>query len=150
MILIILIAIASMLFGGFLLLTAFEQGRGMRIAGSVRNSLDAKVARVSFVIAHVDWMAFAKHLVVSATSNMAHDAAHAVLMLVRYLERLLTRAVKSLRERRHHADAADDTSSVLERALVRVRLALRHARAAGRKGMPRKRSQKAAGEADLG
>lgn len=121
------------------MLTGFETGRGMRVAGAARNRLDAKIARLSFIVAHVDWSAFAKHLVGTAVSKIAHDIAHTVLILVRSLERMLTRAVKSLRESRHHQGAADDTSSPLERGLVRVRQALMHARAVG-KSMPRKRS----------
>ena len=130
MIYLVLIAISLMLFGGFLLLTAFERGRGMRVAGVPRNRLDAHVARISFVITHVDWPAFVRHLIGSTFSRAAHDITHTVLILVRSLERLLTHAVKSLRERREHPQAHANASGVFDRTMARVRQALLHARRA--------------------
>jgi len=127
---IILIAVSLILLGGFMLLTAFEHSRKLRVAGALRNRLDAKVARAAFVIRHVDWGAFVKHLAVTAFERAAHDLAHAVLVLVRSLERALTRAVKYLRARRGAAPLPEDGSSErpLERAMLHVRAALRNAR----------------------
>lgn len=140
----ILIAISLILLGGFLLLTAFERGRGLRVAGNLRNRFDAKVARVSFIVRHVDWGAFVKHLAATVFERAAHDIAHTVLLLVRSLERLLTRTVKYLRARRGDIAALaeeEPDSGRLDRAVMHVREAFRKARAAAR-GKRRARAQK--------
>ncbi|MBP7741063.1 MAG: hypothetical protein KA104_00025 [Candidatus Pacebacteria bacterium] len=99
MLLIILVALSLTLFGGFLLLTAFETGRG-RVGGSVRTRFDKHAARVAFIISHVDWSAFVKHLIRASAERIAHDVAHTSLLVIRFLERMLTRLVRALRERR--------------------------------------------------
>ena len=140
MIFIILIALSLILLGGFLLLVSFERGRGLRVMGDWRNVLDRKVARASFIARHVDWGAFVKHLASTATERVLHDVAHVVLRLVRNMERLLTRAVKSLRERRGLAaseDAPEGKVNALQAGVMKVRMALRNARRAARK-QPRK------------
>ncbi|MBU1292499.1 hypothetical protein KJ819_00340 [Patescibacteria group bacterium] len=126
----IIIGISLTLFGGFLLLTVFEKSRGLRVAGRVRNYLDARTSRTLFIVSHVDWSAFIKHLVVSGTERVAHDVAHAVLSVVRTIERLLTRAVKKLRERRGVSAPLEDTSEskLFERMLLRMRRTLRSTR----------------------
>ncbi len=130
MIYLILIAVSLLLFGGFLLLTAVEKKRGLRVAGKIRNHLDARTSRTLFIVSHVDWSAFIKHLVVSVTERAAHDIAHAVLSVVRTLERLLTRAVKSLRERRGISAPLEDAEDgkLFERVLTRMRRTIRNTR----------------------
>lgn len=96
----IAIAVSLILFGGFLLITALEGARGARLFGSGRAALDARVARVSFVLQHVDWSAFLAHLTRSGLERLLHDIAHTSLLVVRFLERELTRAVRALRSRR--------------------------------------------------
>jgi hypothetical protein len=142
MLYLILIGISLILFGGFLMLASFERRRGMRIAGVWRNKLDAKVARMAFIASHVDWGAFVKHLVGTALERVLHDAAHVVLRVVRTIERLLTRAVKSLRERRGILPAEDEREgeeTPFQAGVQKMRAALRNARIASRK--PRKRPE---------
>lgn len=128
MIYLILIGLSLALFGGFLVLVSFERARGLRVAGEVRNRLDKKVARAAFIAEHVDWGAFLRHLVGSAAERTAHDLAHSVLQFVRTAERLLTRFVRYLRERRGMpAEEAGEDSTVLQRALGKVRHAVRTA-----------------------
>lgn len=98
--LLIFIAVASILFGSFLLLTAFENRAGARVLEPLRRRLDRWVTRLTFIATHVDWSAFIKHVVRTFMERAAHDVAHASLMLVRFVERMLTKAVRSLRERR--------------------------------------------------
>ncbi len=133
----IIIGVSLILFGGFLLLTAFERGRGLRVAGVLRNALDAKVARATFIATHVDWGAFVKHLLGTVFERVLHDVAHFVLKLVRTTERLLTRTVKYLRARRGITtpleSEADEPSGTLQAGIQRVRAALRSARIAARK-----------------
>lgn len=128
MIYLILIGLSLALFGGFLVLVSFERSRGLRVAGAVRNRLDKKVARAAFIAQHVDWGAFTKHLVGSAAERTAHDIAHSILRFVRTAERLLTRIVKRLRERRGIPveDTGEETGT-LQRTIRKVRSAVRSA-----------------------
>ena len=93
----ILIGTACLLLGGFLLLTQFEQKTATRILGSVRGQLDSKLAKMAFVARHVDWPAFFSHTLKVVVVRIAHDVAHGTLLLVRFMERYLTRFVKYMR-----------------------------------------------------
>ena len=128
MLYLILILVSLVLFLGFLLLTVFERNRGMRIAGVSRNHLDAKVARATFVVRHVDWSAFLKDVVRAFLERVAHDVAHGVLLIVRIIERTLTRIVKSLRARRGSAPLEDASKEPLTAAMERMRESLTKAR----------------------
>ncbi len=140
MVFIILIGLSLMLLGGFLALTMLERGRGLRVAGTLRNRLDAKVSRAAFIVKHVDWGAFAKHLAGTATERVLHDIAHGVLRFVRSAERMLTRTVRTLRERRGLSteDASDEGKGRIGAFLDKARVALREARSAARKETLRK------------
>jgi len=100
MIHLISILVASALFFGFLLLTAYESRRGVRFFPAFRYKLDARVARTQFLIEHIDWGAFTAHLTRTSLTTVAHDVAQGTLMIVRSAERNLTRAVSALRTRR--------------------------------------------------
>lgn len=141
MIYFILIGLSLMLLGGFLALVGFERSRGMRIMGAVRNRLDRKVARAAFIVRNVDWGAFVKHLAGTATERVLHDAAHSILQFVRVTERMLTRAVKRLRERRGITVTPDEEAEKphpLRERIERVRAAVVRARHAARKPARRK------------
>ena len=101
----IAILLSVALFSGFIALTQFESARGIRVFGSVRNKLDRGTSRAAFVFQHVDWGAFANHLMRAGAARVAHDIAHATLVVVRVMERTLTRIVKYLRSR-HQEEAA--------------------------------------------
>lgn len=140
MLYLILIAVSLILLGGFLVLVSIERKRGLRVAGALRNRLDAKVSRVAFIVQHVDWGAFVKHLVGTVFERVAHDIAHGVLRAVRFVERLLTRTVRQLRARRGMpVDVEEEDTGVLRTGINRVRQALRNARAASRKPARRPR-----------
>jgi hypothetical protein len=90
-----------LLFFGFLALTASERKRGSRLfAAAARADFDARVARAEFVATHVDFAAFVRDTLKSGAERAAHDTAHAILQAVRWSERQLTRAVRTLRARR--------------------------------------------------
>lgn len=95
----IIVGISCALLGGFIILTALERRHG-RLFGEARKKLDRWVGRVTYIARHVDWSSFVKDIVHSSVERVVHDIAHASLKLVRFLERLLTRLVRSLRERR--------------------------------------------------
>lgn len=118
-----------------MVLVSFERSRGLRVAGEVRNKLDKKVARATFIAQHVDWGAFLRHLVGSAAERTAHDIAHSILRFVRTTERLLTRFVKYLRERRGMPiEEAHEDQNTLQRALGKFRTAVRSATHRKQKG----------------
>lgn len=94
------ILIASALFFGFLLITAYEARRGVRFFAAFRYKFDTRVAHTQFLIEHIDWGAFTAHLTRTSLNTVAHDLAHSMLMIVRSTERNLTRAVGVLRMRR--------------------------------------------------
>ncbi len=95
----ILVGLSLTLFGAFLLLTVVEAKYG-RVFASSRLKLDKRVARVVFIVQHVDWGGFIKHVVQATIERVAHDTAHATLVFTRFIERSLTRLVMTLRERR--------------------------------------------------
>ena len=104
----IAILVSFTLLGAFLALTRYETGHGVRFFGNVRSRLDAKTERVAFIARHVDWSAAISHLVRTAAARIVHDVAHTILIIVRIVERLLTRVVKYLRSRRKEAAVVSD------------------------------------------
>lgn len=95
----VLLVISLVLFFGFLGLAAIETRRGVRLFAPLRATLDAKVSRVSAALEHVDLTAFVWNLAKDITGRVIHDLAHLSLIVVRFLERLLTRIVRYLRGR---------------------------------------------------
>lgn len=126
------IALSCLAFGGFLLLTAFEQSRDVRLLRVSRERLDARVGRASYVLAHVDWGAFFTDVTRTSAERVLHDVAHTTLLLVRALERLLTRAVRVLRERRQGLLAAPraERPSIVATTAQYLKTTLRSARRA--------------------
>ena len=97
----LLLIIASIaLFAGFFGVTVVEARTGTRYFAVSRAKLDRNVARVAFVIKHVNWAEFFAHLFQSFFERVLHDLAHWSLMAVRFVERQLTNVVRYLRDRR--------------------------------------------------
>lgn len=94
------------LFIGFLGLTRLEARRGARFLAPARAKLDRKASSVSFIAEHVDFPGFIRDTLRALVARVAHDIAHGSLIAVRFVERLLTRAVRALRERGHGAKGA--------------------------------------------
>lgn len=105
---IIAILLSLTLLGAFLALTHYETTHGVRFFGTIRGRFDKKVARAAFIINHVDWPALISHMTKTVLARIAHDIAHTTLIIVRILERVLTRVVKSLRTRRESVDVVRD------------------------------------------
>lgn len=125
----ITIAIIALLLGGFLALVSFETRTGKRLAASARYKLDARIARLEFVAKHVDWGAFSADVARTAVLRVVHDVIHGTLVAVRTVERLLTRAVKALRESRTVAPVARATITDRARAAYTyIQKAVRDAR----------------------
>lgn len=110
MVYLFLILAALVLAGGFLALTAYETGRGIRFFGAFRARLDRDVERAEFIIANVDLAAFLRDEVERFVHKIGHDIAHLTLQVVRAVERLLTRAVRHLRTKDQSAEAPREAS----------------------------------------
>ncbi len=122
--------ISIFLFAAFMLLTAQESRKGVRVLAGVRAKLDQRVSQAAFLFQHVDWSGFLAHLLKSSAEHLLHELAHGALIAVRTLERLLTRMVKYLRERRMHLTTVANApkTSPFTRAVGSVKQALRRNR----------------------
>jgi hypothetical protein len=87
---------AVLLFLGVLLV---ERARERKFFPSLRTRLDTRVERTLYIVEHIDWGAFFGHVLKLSLEKIAHDIVHGVLLVVRTLERSLTRAIRVLRER---------------------------------------------------
>jgi len=95
---------------GFFALTQYEERRGTRLFARARTNLDEKVARVEFILDHVDLSAFLRDEIRRAVSRLGHALANLSLQTVRATERLLTRLVRYMRTQ-HAVDTAPRESS---------------------------------------
>lgn len=118
----IAILVSLLVFAGFLWLVSAEAKRGTRIFTGPRAKLDREAHRVEFVFAHVDFGSALRALAVSAAERIAHDVAHAVLVAVRFVERSLTGAVRTLRTRRAEKGAVlpPEDAAIAPTALART------------------------------
>jgi len=91
----ILISIALLI--GFFVLTWYENKQGVRYLAPRRERLDKQVGRIEFILAHVDFNAFAREELRRFVTQTGHTIAHLTLQAVRAAERLLTRLVRHLR-----------------------------------------------------
>ena len=82
---------------GFVVLTRYEARRGVRVAAQTRARLDTQADRAAFIIAHVDFAAFAKEEINLAMTRVGHLIANLSLQTVRAVERVLTRVVRRFR-----------------------------------------------------
>ncbi len=125
----IAILVSFLLLGAFLALTRYETTHGVRFFGSARSRFDSEVEKAAFIVRHVDWSAALAHLVRTATARIVHDVAHTTLIVVRIIERLLTRVVKYLRTSRQQAAAVSDRKKFDMRAsLAQLRQNFKKAR----------------------
>jgi hypothetical protein len=127
-----LILIPLVLLALFLILVSYEERRGTRLVlAGYRHHLDRRAARAAFVIKHVDWGAFMSHLTRTSLERLLHDLAHSTLIVVRLIERQLTRVVRTLRARRDEpilpARSAERPSR-LESAVTLVKKTVRSSR----------------------
>ena len=106
----IFILTTLVLVAGFLILVGYERRRGMRLFEVARGRLDRNIARIEFVVDHVDFGAFFIEESHRIAARIGHDIAHISLLVVRATERLLTRVVRHFRSR-HAGDAAPRESA---------------------------------------
>jgi hypothetical protein len=96
----IFILVTLALLAGFISLSSYETGRGVRVFARKRTRLDEQVERAEFILAHVDLAAFLREEFHRIAKRVAHDIAHFSLQAVRMVERFLTRLVRRLRMER--------------------------------------------------
>lgn len=125
MIYLILVTTSVALLGLFLATVALEARTGKRLGRPLREWLDAQASRVFFIIAHVDLAAFLRDMVREAGKRVAHDIAHLSLVVVRMVERLLTRIVRALRAHTAHSAAAPAPTSPFVRSMKDLKHKLR-------------------------
>ena len=99
MIALILITLSFILLGGFLALTEYETQRGIRFHAPFRSKLDQTTSHIQFILANVDLAAFVRDEVRHLIERIGHDSVHLSLVVVRAVERTLTRLVRYLRAR---------------------------------------------------
>lgn len=99
MIHIIFILVALALLVGFFILTNYETQHGTRFYAPERARLDRTVERVEFILENVNIGAFLRDEVHHFVSRAGHDIVHFSLVVVRAIERVLTRLVRNMRAR---------------------------------------------------
>lgn len=127
----IFVIISLILFGAFLALTHRESERGVRYFARERANLDAEADRWSLAVAHIDVPTFIRTGLRALVARLVHDAAHGSLIVVRFIERLLTRAVRALRIR--HASTAISASAAPSSDFVATMKDLKEELRSGRK-----------------
>jgi hypothetical protein len=93
----LLAALAAL--AAFFGLAEWERARGARLLAPARARFDAAVARAEFVASHVDWGRYLAEEARGFALSLGHDLARLALRFVRFVERLLSRALRRLRAR---------------------------------------------------
>jgi hypothetical protein len=96
----IILGLTLLLAGGFLVLNAYEATREGRYLEEYRARLDKEIKRLTFIVTHVDFAAFAREESQRLLGKASHYVAHLSLQAVREVEKVLTRVVRYLRV--HH------------------------------------------------
>lgn len=99
MVYLIFILLTLALLGGFFILTSHETVQGLRYYASLRERLDHHVSHIEFILNHVNLAAFVRDEVRHIAERIGHDSVHLSLIVVRAMERTLTRLVRYLRTR---------------------------------------------------
>ncbi len=123
----IVILASLLLLLGFVLWSWFETTHGFRLLARPRRTFDRQVARTYFIITHIDWGAFIAHIAKITFERVAHDVVHTTLLLVRATERILTRTIRTLRERvaSHESTGEPVEGSQLIATIIRFRKSLK-------------------------
>lgn len=83
----------------FVVILVIERTRERKFFPTIRARFDSRVERTIYIVEHIDWGAFFGHVLKLSLEKIAHDVVHGVLLVVRTIERSLTRAIRVLRER---------------------------------------------------
>src|SRR3989338_9195544 len=111
MLYLVFMLVTLILLAGFLVLTWYETGRGVRVFAQQRARLDRGVEQIELILTHVDLGRFLREETRRLLEIVGHFVAELSLQLVRAIERLLTRLVPHL-GRRGAADPPAPRESV--------------------------------------
>ncbi len=100
MTLIVAILAVAILLGAFVTLTYFERAGGFRVLSPMRRFLDKRADTFLHVAREADIGALAWNGVRALIDAFVHEVVHVVLVIVRFLERSLTRIAREIRGRR--------------------------------------------------
>jgi len=112
----VLVGLPIALFAGLLLLTRYEAAHSARFFAARRSAFDLRLTHLQFALTHIDFESFVREQAHILGARIAHDIAHLALLIVRAVERILTRLVKQLRAR--HGIVAVNTAT--PRAFVKT------------------------------
>lgn len=118
------ILISGSILLGFVLILAIERGRGVRFFPITRKRLDARVARLFYIVEHVDWGAFFSHVLKLTIDKIAHDIVHGTLIVIRGIEKYLTKAIRLLRSRLAGHEGTETDGFQLKETIKRFRKSL--------------------------
>ncbi len=93
---------------GWVALLRYESRIGIRYAVLHRANLDAKVERIEFLLAHVDFVSFLREETHHLMNRIGHDIVELTLRVIRAIERFLTSIVRTLRTRQTVATHPQD------------------------------------------
>ena len=112
----VFLVLTIVLFSAFLFFARYEASRGQRFFADARGRLDASVLRTEFLLTHVDFESFLRDVIRTLAARITHDVAHLTLLLVRSVERLLTRLVRHLRTE-HDINVSSETQRPFVKAM---------------------------------
>jgi hypothetical protein len=98
----------------FVVVLIVERTRERKFFPTIRARFDARVERAIYIVEHIDWGAFFGHVLKLSLEKIAHDIVHGVLLMVRTVERSLTRAIRVLRERLAYRSDSSQASEGFE------------------------------------
>lgn len=114
----IFILITLVLLGGFFALTRYEAEHGMRFFAPFRARLDQNVEHVEFILTHVDITTFLRNEIIHFAHRIGHDSVHLSLIVVRAVERSLTRLVRYFHTRRAEDTAPRESARAFVKTLA--------------------------------
>lgn len=103
---------------GFVALTWYETAHGVRFFAPQRASLDQTIGRIEFIVDNVDLVAFLRDEARHFARRIGHDIVHFSLLLVRAVERLLTRLVRHFRSQQAVEEAPREEARAFVKTLA--------------------------------
>ncbi len=109
-----LVGIPLLLLGSFVALTRYETESGVRVWAERRMRFDLGVERWSAFLANVDFVALFRDGVSFALHHAGHALTHASLVVVRWVERLLTRLIRFFHAREAALEPGESTRAFVK------------------------------------
>lgn len=117
---VITFGVSLVLLGLFTLVTMRERASGVRILGSIRSALDAKMERAGSALKHVHVGLVLSHVFFTYMRELVHEVVHIGLATLKVLERALMRTREGVQKSALSPKSQTARSHFLE-ALARFR-----------------------------